>query len=30
MVRQYYWLYEPAGVLGWRRRQDVPAKAPDG
>jgi hypothetical protein len=26
MVRQYYWLYEPAGLLGWRLRQDVPAK----
>jgi uncharacterized protein DUF6867 len=29
MVRQYYWLYEPAGPLSWRLRQDVPAKAPD-
>lgn len=28
MVRQYYWLYEPAGPLAWRLRQDVPAKAP--
>lgn len=28
MVRQYYWLYEPAGPLSWRLRQDVPAKAP--
>lgn len=28
MVRQYYWLYEPAGPLGWRMRQDVPAKTP--
>jgi hypothetical protein len=27
MVRQYYWLYEPAGPLSWRLRQDVPAKA---
>ena len=26
MVRQYYWLYEPAGPLGWKVRQDVPAK----
>jgi hypothetical protein len=26
MVRQYYWLYEPAGPLGWRLRQDVSAK----
>ena len=26
MVRQYYWLYEPAGPLGWKLRQDVPAK----
>jgi hypothetical protein len=28
MVRQYYWLYEPAGVLGWRLRQDVSPKEP--
>jgi hypothetical protein len=27
MVRQYYWLYEPSGPLGWRLRQDAPAKA---
>lgn len=27
MVRQYYWLYEPAGLLSWRLRQDVSAKA---
>lgn len=27
MVRQYYWLYERSGPLGWRLRQDVPAKA---
>jgi hypothetical protein len=27
MIRQYYWLYEPAGPLNWRLRQDVPAKA---
>ena len=27
MVRQYYWLYEPNGPLGWRLRQDAPAKA---
>ena len=26
MVRQYYWLYEPAGPLSWRLRQDVPTK----
>lgn len=26
MVRQYYWLYEPNGPLGWRLRQDAPAK----
>ncbi len=24
MVRQYYWLYEPNGPLGWRLRQDAP------
>jgi hypothetical protein len=29
MVQQYYWLYEPAGPLGWRLRQNVSAKAPD-
>src|SRR5262249_17407751 len=23
MVRQYYWLYEPNGWLGWRLRQDA-------
>lgn len=28
MVRQYYWLYEPAGPLGWKLRQDVSGKAP--
>ena len=27
MIRQYYWLYEPSGPLGWRLRQDAPAKA---
>jgi len=27
MVRQYYWLYEPSGPLGWRLRQDAPVKA---
>ena len=27
MVKQYYWLYEPSGPLGWRLRQDAPAKA---
>ena len=26
MIRQYYWLYDPAGGLGWRLRQDVSAK----
>jgi hypothetical protein len=26
MVRQYYWLYEPNGPLGWRLRQDAPAQ----
>ncbi|RTL51130.1 MAG: hypothetical protein EKK40_10880 [Bradyrhizobiaceae bacterium] len=26
MVRQYYWLYEPHGFLGWRLRQDAPAR----
>ena len=26
MVTQYYWLYEPAGPLGWRLRQNVSAK----
>jgi Na+/H+-dicarboxylate symporter len=26
MVRQYYWLYEPAGPLSWRPRQNDPAK----
>jgi len=25
MVRQYYWLYEPHGLLGWRRRGDQSA-----
>ncbi len=25
MVKQYYWLYEPSGPLGWRLRQDAPA-----
>lgn len=28
MIRQYYWLYEPAGPLGWKLRQDVSVKAP--
>jgi hypothetical protein len=28
MVTQYYWLYEPAGPLGWRLRQNVSAKQP--
>ena len=23
MVRQYYWVYEPNGPLGWRLRQDA-------
>jgi hypothetical protein len=27
MVRQYYWLYEPKGHLGWQLRQDVPEQA---
>ena len=27
MVRQYYWLYEAAGPLNWRPRQDGPAQA---
>jgi hypothetical protein len=26
MVRQYYWLYQPSGVLSWRLRQDAPAQ----
>jgi hypothetical protein len=26
MVTQYYWLYEPAGPLSWRLRQDAPSK----
>jgi hypothetical protein len=26
MVRQYYWLYEPHGPLGWRLRQDAPSQ----
>ena len=25
MVRQYYWLYEPHGLLGWRPRSDTGA-----
>lgn len=30
MVRQYYWLYEQNGPLGWRLRQDVPSqRTPD-
>jgi len=24
MVRQYYWLYESRGPLGWKPRQDAP------
>ena len=24
MVRQYYWLYEASGPLGWRLRPDAP------
>jgi hypothetical protein len=28
MVNQYYWLYEPAGPLSWRLRQNVSAKSP--
>lgn len=27
MVKQYYWLYEPNGPLGWRLRQDAPVKS---
>ena len=27
MVKQYYWLYEPNGPLGWRLRQDAPANS---
>ncbi len=27
MVRQYYWLYEPSGPLGWRLRQDAPSNS---
>ena len=26
MIRQYYWLYEAHGPLGWRPRQDATAK----
>lgn len=26
MVRQYYWLYERRGPLGWRLRQDAPSQ----
>ena len=26
MIRQYYWLYEPSGPLGWRPRQDATTK----
>jgi hypothetical protein len=26
MIRQYYWLYEANGPLGWRPRQDAEAK----
>jgi hypothetical protein len=26
MIRQYYWLYEANGPLGWRPRQDGAAK----
>jgi len=29
MVRQYYWLYEPSGPLGWRLRQNTSGQAPD-
>jgi len=28
MVRQYYWLYEATGPLGWKLRQNVSAKGP--
>jgi hypothetical protein len=27
MVRQYYWLYESSGPLGWRLRQDAPVRS---
>jgi hypothetical protein len=27
MVKQYYWLYEPSGPLGWRLRQDAPVNS---
>ena len=27
MVKQYYWLYEPSGLLGWRLRQDAPSNS---
>lgn len=26
MVRQYYWLYEQRGPLGWRARHDAPQR----
>ncbi|MBX9709979.1 MAG: hypothetical protein K2X60_03015 [Xanthobacteraceae bacterium] len=30
MVRQYYWLYQQNGPLGWRLRQDAPAQVTAG
>ena len=30
MVRQYYWLYEQHGPLGWRLRQDAPLQPTGG
>lgn len=27
MVRQYYWMYESSGPLGWRLRQDAPVRS---
>jgi hypothetical protein len=30
MVRQYYWLYEQNGPLGWRLRQEAPTQAASG
>ena len=29
MVNQYHWLYEPAGPLSWRLRQNVSTKSPN-
>lgn len=30
MVRQYYWLYESSGPLGWRLRQATPEQDAEG